>query len=99
MFGVTIIIAKGAHRLHRRYHGARAARRPEVCADIAIQTAEVARNMGFEPRVAFLSFATFGNPPDQQGRPGAGRGPRSTSGRSTSNTTARCRPTSPSTPS
>jgi malate dehydrogenase (oxaloacetate-decarboxylating)(NADP+) len=36
---------------------------PEVSADIAIQTAEVARNMGFVPRVAFLSFATFGNPP------------------------------------
>ena len=61
MFGVTIIIAKGrtvfiadttVHELPD----------PEVCADIAIQTADVARNMGFTPRVAFLSFATFGNP-------------------------------------
>ena len=32
-------------------------------ADIAEQTAAVARRMGHEPRVAFLSWSTFGNPP------------------------------------
>ncbi|MBB5987894.1 NADP-dependent malic enzyme [Sphingobium lignivorans] len=32
-------------------------------ADIAIGTAAVARRMGHEPRVAFLSYSTFGNPP------------------------------------
>jgi len=32
-------------------------------ADIAEQTAAVARRMGQEPRVAFLSYANFGNPP------------------------------------
>jgi malate dehydrogenase (oxaloacetate-decarboxylating)(NADP+) len=32
-------------------------------ADIAEQTAAVARRMGQEPRVAFLSYSTFGNPP------------------------------------
>ena len=31
-------------------------------ADIAVQTAAVARRMGHEPRVAFLSYSTFGNP-------------------------------------
>jgi malate dehydrogenase (oxaloacetate-decarboxylating)(NADP+) len=31
-------------------------------ADIAIATAAVARKMGHEPRVAFLSYSTFGNP-------------------------------------
>jgi malate dehydrogenase (oxaloacetate-decarboxylating)(NADP+) len=31
-------------------------------AEIAEQTAAVARRMGHEPRVAFLSFSTFGNP-------------------------------------
>jgi len=38
--------------------------RPEAdeLADIAIQTAAVARSMGHEPRVAFLSYSTFGNP-------------------------------------
>ena len=32
-------------------------------ADIAEGTAAVARRMGHEPRVAFLSYSTFGNPP------------------------------------
>jgi malate dehydrogenase (oxaloacetate-decarboxylating)(NADP+) len=30
--------------------------------DIAVHTAAVARRMGHEPRVAFLSYSTFGNP-------------------------------------
>jgi len=34
----------------------------EQLADIAEQTALVARRMGHEPRVAFLSYSTFGNP-------------------------------------
>ena len=34
----------------------------EQLADIAEQTAEVARRMGHEPRVAFLSYSNFGNP-------------------------------------
>jgi len=34
----------------------------EQLADIAERTAEVARRMGHEPRVAFLSYSTFGNP-------------------------------------
>ena len=32
-------------------------------ADIAVDTAAFARRMGHEPRVAFLSYSTFGNPP------------------------------------
>ena len=32
-------------------------------AEIAKGTAEVARKLGHEPRVAFLSYSTFGNPP------------------------------------
>ena len=35
----------------------------EDLAHIACETAEVARRMGHEPRVAFLSYSTFGNPP------------------------------------
>ena len=64
------------------------------------QTAAVARQLGHEPRVALLSFSTFGNPPREKAervrdavddaRP-RGRG-------SISNTTARCRPMSRSTP-
>ncbi len=34
----------------------------EELAKIATRTAEVARRMGHEPRVAFLSYSTFGNP-------------------------------------
>ncbi len=34
----------------------------ENLAHIAVETAAVARRMGHEPRVAFLSFSTFGNP-------------------------------------
>jgi malate dehydrogenase (oxaloacetate-decarboxylating)(NADP+) len=37
----------------------------EELADIAEQTAQVARRMGHEPRVAFLSYSTFGNPDGQ----------------------------------
>ena len=35
----------------------------EQLADIAINTAHIARRMGHEPRVAFLSYSNFGNPP------------------------------------
>jgi malate dehydrogenase (oxaloacetate-decarboxylating)(NADP+) len=35
---------------------------PEEMADIAMQTAEVARSLGQEPRVAILSYSNFGNP-------------------------------------
>ncbi|MCC7394854.1 MAG: NADP-dependent malic enzyme [Sphingomonadaceae bacterium] len=35
----------------------------EQLAEIAVETAAVARRMGHEPRVAFLSYSTFGNPP------------------------------------
>src|SRR3546814_9229315 len=35
----------------------------EMLADIDERTAQVARRMGHEPRVAFLSYSTFGNPP------------------------------------
>jgi malate dehydrogenase (oxaloacetate-decarboxylating)(NADP+) len=37
----------------------------EMLAHIATETAAVARRMGHEPRVAFLSYSTFGNPPGQ----------------------------------
>lgn len=35
---------------------------PEELADIAVQAAHKAREMGHEPRVALLSFSNFGNP-------------------------------------
>jgi malate dehydrogenase (oxaloacetate-decarboxylating)(NADP+) len=35
---------------------------PESMAEIAVQSATAARRMGYEPRVAFLSYSNFGNP-------------------------------------
>ena len=46
----------------------------EQLAEIAIQTAQVARRMGHEPRVAFLSYSTFGNPKHFPRRPRRLRG-------------------------
>jgi malate dehydrogenase (oxaloacetate-decarboxylating)(NADP+) len=60
VFGLTVMVARGrtvfiadtaVHELPDRLE----------LAEIAIQTAQTARRMGFTPRVAFLSFATFGN--------------------------------------
>jgi len=39
---------------------------PEQLVDIAIQSARTARQMGHEPRVAFLSFSNFGQPPRER---------------------------------
>ncbi|MCW5724580.1 MAG: NADP-dependent malic enzyme [Maricaulaceae bacterium] len=38
----------------------------EALADIACEAAKAARRFGFEPRVAFLSYSTFGNPSGQR---------------------------------
>ena len=35
----------------------------EQLAAIAMRSAAFARRMGLEPRVAFISYTTFGNPP------------------------------------
>jgi malate dehydrogenase (oxaloacetate-decarboxylating)(NADP+) len=35
-------------------------------ADIAVEAARVARSLGYDPRVAFLSFSTFGYPPGER---------------------------------
>ncbi|MEO1020111.1 MAG: phosphate acyltransferase, partial [Pseudomonadota bacterium] len=64
VFGMTMMVARGrtvfiadtaVHELPNS----------EILADIAIQTAGMARQMDLVPRVALLSFANFGNPPVQ----------------------------------
>lgn len=61
LFGYSLLLAKGktvfisdttVHELPS----------PTDLADIAAATARIARKMGHEPRVAFLSFSNFGNP-------------------------------------
>jgi malate dehydrogenase (oxaloacetate-decarboxylating)(NADP+) len=62
LFGVSIVVARGRTvfmadtAVHDRPDG-------EQLAHIAEQTAAKARTMGHEPRVAFVSYSNFGNPP------------------------------------
>ncbi|MEM7223497.1 MAG: NADP-dependent malic enzyme [Pseudomonadota bacterium] len=64
-FGLSIVVARGrtvflADTTVHEYPT------PEQLADIAIQSAAEARALGHEPRVAFLSFSNFGNPPRER---------------------------------
>jgi malate dehydrogenase (oxaloacetate-decarboxylating)(NADP+) len=61
VFGLSIVVAKGRTVFIADTH-VHELPEPEVLADIAIQTAAKARQMGHEPRVALLSFSNFGNP-------------------------------------
>jgi malate dehydrogenase (oxaloacetate-decarboxylating)(NADP+) len=67
VFGLTIIVSRG-----RTVFIADTTVNPEpsavVLADIAEQAAGLARQLGHEPRVAFLSYSNFGNPPGDQAR-------------------------------
>jgi malate dehydrogenase (oxaloacetate-decarboxylating)(NADP+) len=38
----------------------------EILADIAVESAGVARRFGYEPRIALLAFSTFGHPPGER---------------------------------
>jgi malate dehydrogenase (oxaloacetate-decarboxylating)(NADP+) len=60
-FGMAILIARG-RTLFIADTNVHALPAPEELADIAVQTARVARAMGHEPKVALLSFSNFGNP-------------------------------------
>ena len=61
VFGLSILVARGRTvfiadtTVHERPD-------PDQLVDIAIQCAAKARQMGVEPRVAFLSFSNFGQP-------------------------------------
>ncbi len=59
--GIHIIVAK-EHTVFMADTMVTERPRPHELAAIAEHTAEVARRMGHEPRVAFLSFSSFGNP-------------------------------------
>jgi malate dehydrogenase (oxaloacetate-decarboxylating)(NADP+) len=62
VFGVTVMVARGRTVFIADTTVNELPSTTEL-ADIAVRTARVARNLGFTPRVALLSFATFGNPP------------------------------------
>jgi len=60
-FGIHVMVGQ-AHTVFIADTTATERPTPEQLAEIAIQTAQVARRMGHEPRVAFLSYSNFGNP-------------------------------------
>jgi malate dehydrogenase (oxaloacetate-decarboxylating)(NADP+) len=60
VFGLSMMIAKGK-TVFISDTTVNELPTPDELADIAIQTAEEARKMGHVPRVAMLSFSTFGN--------------------------------------
>lgn len=61
IIGVSVIVSGGRTLFvsDTNYHELPTA---EELADISIQTAQVARKFGFDPRAAFLAYSTFGNP-------------------------------------
>ncbi len=59
--GISLVVARGRTVLvaDTNVHDMPTA---EELADIAVQSAEVARRFGYEPRVALLAYSTFGHP-------------------------------------
>jgi malate dehydrogenase (oxaloacetate-decarboxylating)(NADP+) len=60
-FGIHILVGK-SHTIFMSDTTVTERPTAEQLAEIARQTAGVARRMGHEPRVAFLSYSTFGSP-------------------------------------
>jgi len=61
LFGISLIVAKGK-TLFFADTTVQELPEPQQLAHIAVKTAHAARKMGHEPRVALLSYSTFGNP-------------------------------------
>ena len=61
LFGISMIVAKGK-TLFFADTTVQELPNPEQLAHIAVKTAGLAHKMGHEPRVALLSYSTFGNP-------------------------------------
>ena len=78
LFGITLVVAKGRTLF---FADTTVQELPEAdqMAHIAVRTAHAARRMGHEPRVALLSYSTFGNPMREKSiraRPRRGQSPR-----------------------
>ena len=61
LFGISLVVAKGK-TIFFSDTTVQELPTPEQLAHIAVKTAEKAKKMGHQPRVALLSFSTFGNP-------------------------------------
>ena len=66
MIGMSILLAKG-RTLFVADTSIHELPNAEELAEIAIQAAATVRKLGKTPRVAFLSYSTFGNPPGDRG--------------------------------
>lgn len=66
MIGVSILLAKG-RTLFVADTSIHELPNAEELAEIAVQAAATVRKLGKTPRVAFLSYSTFGNPPGDRG--------------------------------
>ncbi len=66
MIGLSILLARG-RTLFVADTSIHELPNAEELAEIAIQAAETVRKLGKTPRVAFLSYSTFGNPPGDRG--------------------------------
>ena len=66
MIGLSILLAKG-RTLFVADTSIHELPNAEELAEIAIQAAAAVRSLGKTPRVAFLSYSTFGNPPGDRG--------------------------------
>ncbi|TAJ65790.1 NADP-dependent malic enzyme [Brevundimonas sp.] len=66
MIGLSILLAKG-RTLFVADTSIHELPNAEELAEIAIQAADTVRKLGKTPRVAFLSYSTFGNPPGDRG--------------------------------
>ncbi len=62
IFGVSMVISRNKQTVFMSDTAVHPDPSAEQTANITIQTAALARNMGYEPRVAMLSFSNFGNP-------------------------------------
>ncbi|WP_119418693.1 NADP-dependent malic enzyme [Desertibaculum subflavum] len=62
VFGLTMIISKGGRTVFIADTTVHELPTPDDLAAITVQTAQIARGLGHEPRVALLSYSNFGNP-------------------------------------
>jgi malate dehydrogenase (oxaloacetate-decarboxylating)(NADP+) len=65
VIGVSLVLARGRTVLVADTAVTEMPDGPDI-ADIAVEAAGVARKLGYEPRLALLSFSTFGHPPGER---------------------------------
>lgn len=62
LFGLTMVIARNKQTIFMADTSVDPDPTPEGLANIAVQTAKIVKRIGYDPRVALLSFSNFGNP-------------------------------------